>query len=76
MIIHQSLNGSITERKFSPFKKKLHLLSEKIKNEKHSFYKNSFINEILNKPFIDKNDRNGNKLKSGMTGWCYGGYLR
>ena len=64
MIIHQSQNGSITERKFSPFKKKLHLLSEKIKNEKHSFYKNSFINEILNKPFIDKNDRNGNKSKT------------
>ena len=20
-------------------------------------------------------DRNGNILKSGMTGWCYGGYL-
>ena len=25
---------------------------------------------------ISGNDRNGNKLKSGMTGWCYGGYLR
>ncbi len=24
---------------------------------------------------ISGNDRNGNKLKSGMTGWCYGGYL-
>lgn len=25
---------------------------------------------------ISGNDGNGNKLKSGMTGWCYGGYLR
>ena len=25
---------------------------------------------------ISGNDRNGNKLKSGMIGWCYGGYLR
>ena len=24
---------------------------------------------------ISGNDRGGNKLKSGMTGWCYGGYL-
>ena len=24
---------------------------------------------------ISGNDRDGNKLKSGMTGWCYGGYL-
>ena len=64
MIIHQSQNGSITERKFSPFKKKLHLLSEKIKNEKHSFYKNSFINEILNKPYYNKNGKNGNKSKT------------
>ena len=25
---------------------------------------------------ISGNDKDGNKLKSGMTGWCYGGYLR
>lgn len=25
---------------------------------------------------ISGNDRDGNKLKSGMTGWCYGGYLQ
>ena len=24
---------------------------------------------------ISGKDRDGNKLKSGMTGWCYGGYL-
>ena len=24
---------------------------------------------------ISGSDRDGNKLKSGMTGWCYGGYL-
>ena len=24
---------------------------------------------------ISGNDRYGNKLKVGMTGWCYGGYL-
>ena len=24
---------------------------------------------------ISGNDRAGNKLKVGMTGWCYGGYL-
>ena len=24
---------------------------------------------------ISGNDRDGNKLKVGMTGWCYGGYL-
>ncbi len=24
---------------------------------------------------ISGNDRDGNKLKSGITGWCYGGYL-
>lgn len=24
---------------------------------------------------ISENDRDGNKLKVGMTGWCYGGYL-
>ena len=25
---------------------------------------------------ISGKDRDGNKLKSGMTGWCYGGYLQ
>ena len=25
---------------------------------------------------ISGSDRDGNKLKSGITGWCYGGYLK
>ena len=40
MIIHQNQNGSITERKTSPFKKKIHILSEKMNNEISSYKKN------------------------------------
>ena len=53
MIIHQSQNGSVTERKTSPFKRKIHILSEKISNEIFSNKKKSFKNNIFKKPYID-----------------------
>ena len=56
MIIRQSQNGSITERKTSPFKKKIHLLSEKIYNEISSYKKNSYRNDIFKKPSIKINN--------------------
>ena len=53
MIIHQSQNGSVTERKTSPFKRKIHILSEKISNEIFSNKKKSFKNNIFKKQYID-----------------------
>ena len=60
MIIRQSQNGSITERKTSPFKKKIHLLSEKIYNEISSYKKNSYRNDIFKKPSIKINNYENN----------------
>ena len=53
MIIQQNQNGLITERKTS-FKKKTHILSEKISNETIFNKKNSIKNSnIFKKPYID-----------------------
>ena len=64
MIIRQTKNGSITERKSSPFRKKIRILSEKFKDEKYSLKKNSFINEILNKKYFEKNQDNNDENKT------------
>ena len=61
MIIRQSQNGSITERKTSPFKKKIHLLSEKIYDEISSFKIKSLRNDILKKSYIENKN---NELQS------------
>ena len=66
MIIHQNQNGSITERKTSPFKKKIHILSEKINNEISSYKKKSFRNDLFKKPYLEiKNcENNDNNYQS------------
>ena len=66
MIIHQNQNGSITERKTSPFKKKIRILSEKINNEISSYKKKSFRNDLFTKPYLDiKNcENNDNNYQS------------
>ena len=62
MIIQQSQNGLITERKTS-FKKKMHILSEKIPNKKIFSKKNSFKNNIFKKPSIDIKNISKNNTK-------------
>ena len=56
MIIRQTQNGSITERKTSPFKKKIHILSEKINDDNYTSNKNFFLNDIIKMPYIEINN--------------------
>ena len=68
MIIHQNQNGSITERKTSPFKKKIHILSEKMNNEISSYKKKSFRNDIFKKPYLEiKNFANNDNNYQSKT---------
>ena len=53
MIIHQNPKSSITEKKTSPFKKKINILAKKFSNDIYSFKKNSFIKDKTIQPFIE-----------------------